>query len=80
MNWIGLKLWNINTGYYYDEAIRLYNDKVFDYIELYTVPVYSNIIDNWKEMGIPFDIHAPQFAHNENLLKSEFRKIIMRNT
>ena len=35
---IGLKLWSINTDYYYDEAKRLYDEGVFDYIELYVVP------------------------------------------
>ena len=34
----GLKLWSVNTDYYYDEAIRLYSEGVFDYIELYVVP------------------------------------------
>ena len=74
MNKIGLKLWNINTDYYYDEAIKLYNNKVFDYIELYIVPGYLDLIDKWKRIGIPFDIHAPHFAHNMNLSKKEYEK------
>ena len=72
MHRIGLKLWNINTDYYYDEAIRLYKDKVFDYIELYIVPGYLDLIEKWSEIKIPFDIHAPHFAHNMNLSKMEF--------
>ena len=74
MHKIGLKLWNINTDYYYGEAIKLYKDKVFDYIELYVVPGHLDLIDKWKEIGIPFDIHAPHFAHNMNLSKKEFEK------
>ena len=74
MHKIGLKLWNINTDYYYDEARKLYNNNVFDYIELYIVPGYLDLIDKWKEIRIPFDIHAPHFAHNMNLSKKEFEK------
>lgn len=74
MNKIGLKLWNINTDYYYDEAIKLYNDGVFDYIELYVVPGYLDLIQKWKNINIPFDIHAPHFAHKMNLSKNEFKE------
>ncbi len=74
MHKIGLKLWNINTNYYYDEAIHLYNDGIFDYIELYIVPGHLNLIDKWKDIRIPFDIHAPHFAHNMNLSKKEYEK------
>ena len=74
MNKIGLKLWNINTDYYYEEAIKLYNNNVFDYIELYVVPGYLDLIDKWKMIGIPFDIHAPHFAHNMNLSKKEYER------
>lgn len=74
MHKIGLKLWNVNIDYYYDEAIKLYNDKIFDYIELYIVPGNLGLIDKWKKIGIPFDIHAPHFAHNMNLSKKEFEK------
>lgn len=76
---IGLKLWSINTDYYYDEAIRLYNDGVFDYIELYVVPDSLDTIKKWKTMNIPFIIHAPHFAHNVNLAdinKFEYNKQI----
>ena len=74
MNKIGLKLWNINTDYYYDEAVKLYNNNIFDYIELYIVPGHLDLINKWKGIGIPFDIHAPHFAHNMNLSKVEFEK------
>ncbi len=74
MNKIGLKLWNINTDYYYDEALKLYNEKVFDYIELYIVPGHLDLIDKWDKINIPFDIHAPHFAHNMNLSKKKYEK------
>ena len=74
MNKIGLKLWNINTDYYYEEAIKLYNNNVFDYIELYVVPGHLDLIEKWKKIGIPFDIHAPHFAHNTNLSKREYER------
>ena len=63
MHKLGLKLWSINTDYYYDEAIRLYNDGIFDYIELYVVPNSTETIDKWKKINIPFSLHAPHFLH-----------------
>ncbi len=71
MNKIGLKLWNINTDYYFEEAKRLYIENVFDYIELYIVPGHLDKIDKWTELNIPFDIHAPHSAHGMNLSKKE---------
>ena len=68
---LGLKLWSINTDYYYDEAIRLYNNGVYDYIELYVVPDTLDTIEKWKNLNIPFIIHCPHFAHGFNLAKKE---------
>lgn len=68
---IGLKLWSINTDCYYDEAIRLYKDGVFDYIELYVVPDSLDTIKKWKKLNIPFIIHCPHFAHGFNMAKVE---------
>ncbi|MGN0197021.1 MAG: sugar phosphate isomerase/epimerase family protein [Candidatus Gastranaerophilaceae bacterium] len=68
---IGLKLWSINTDYYYDEAIRLYKDGVFDYIELYVVPNSTDTTEKWKKLNIPFIIHCPHFAHGFNMAKVE---------
>lgn len=68
---IGLKLWSINTDYYYDEAIRLYKDGVFDYVELYVVPNSTDTIGKWKKLNIPFIIHCPHFAHGFNMAKVE---------
>ena len=47
---IGLKLWSTNTDCYYNEAIRLYNDGVFDYIELYVVPDTLDTLQKWKKL------------------------------
>ena len=68
---LGLKLWSRNTDYYYDEAIRLYNDGVYDYIELYVVPNTTDTIEKWKKLDIPFIVHCPHFAHGFNLAKIE---------
>ena len=68
---IGLKLWSINTDCYYNEAIRLYKNKIFDYIELYVVPNSTGTIEKWKKLNIPFIIHCPHFAHGFNLAKKE---------
>ena len=67
----GLKLWSINTDVYYEEAKKLYSQGVFDYIELYVVPNSLETLPKWKELNIPFIIHAPHFAHGFNLAKKE---------
>jgi len=68
---LGLKLWSINTDYYYEEAKRLYSQGVFDYIELYVVPNTLDTLPKWKEIGIPFTLHAPHFNHGINLADKE---------
>lgn len=68
---LGLKLWSVNTDFYYEEAIRLYNDGIFDYIELYVVPNTLDTLEKWGKLNIPFVIHCPHFAHGFNLAKSE---------
>lgn len=68
---LGLKLWSVNTDFYYEEAKRLYSEGIFDYIELYVVPNTLDTLDKWKELNIPFIIHAPHFAHGFNLAKKE---------
>lgn len=64
---IGLKLWSSNAKKYLHEASRLYEMKYFDYVELYVVPDTLKTIPAWKDAGIPYQIHAPHFAHGVNL-------------
>ena len=47
----GLKLWSVNTDYYYNEAIRLYNEGIYDYIELYIVPDTLDTLPKWKRVN-----------------------------
>ncbi len=46
----GLKLWSCNTDFYYEEAKKLYNQGIFDYIELYVVPETLETLPKWKEL------------------------------
>ncbi len=64
---IGLKLWNVNIDDYLPIAYDLFKDKIFDYIELYVVPKHIENILKWKNLPIPYDIHAPHSAHKMNL-------------
>jgi sugar phosphate isomerase/epimerase len=68
---IGLKLWSTNTDHYLREAKRLYADGIFDYIELYMVPGSLNTHISWKDLCIPFIVHAPHSAHGINLADPE---------
>lgn len=62
---IGLKLWSLNENYI-NSAITLYENGVYDYIELYAVPNSLDKISIWTDMkskfNIPFAIHAPHFS------------------
>ena len=71
---LGLKLWSINTDYYYEEAKRLYKEGFFDYIELYVVPDTLDVLSTWAKLNIPFAIHAPHFAHNLNFSDNRCRE------
>lgn len=68
---LGLKLWSINTDFYLNEAKRLYENNIFDYIELYVVPNTLEHLTKWENSNIPFIIHCPHFAHGFNLAKIE---------
>lgn len=59
----GLKLWSINTVLI-DEAVRLIDEKVFDYIELFVIPdseITSFLID------VPYIIHIPHEKFGVNI-------------
>lgn len=56
---IGLKLWSTND-FYIKPAMELYNQKVFDYIELYVVPgSAAQYLNEWRKLALPFILHAP---------------------
>ncbi|MCX6113055.1 MAG: TIM barrel protein [Proteobacteria bacterium] len=72
MHKLGLKLWSTND-YYIKHALSLYDDDLYDYIELYAVPdSYEDFISKWKEIKIPFIIHAPHFLGGLNFSKREY--------
>lgn len=67
----GLKLWSTND-FYVEEAVRLYKEGLYSYIELYVVPnSYDDYSGFWINLKIPFVIHAPHFKDGVNLAKSE---------
>lgn len=71
---IGLKLWSINTDFYLKEAERLFDLKVYDYIELYVVPETIRTLPLWKRLKVPYIIHNAHFAHGFNLAKKDHEK------
>ena len=72
---IGLKLWSVNTDFYYEEAKRLYQEHWYDYIELCIVPGSTETLKKWKvlkqEYNIPFALHAPHSMLGVNLADRE---------
>ena len=62
---IGLKVWSTNLNYI--PIVRdLFARKIFDYVELFTVPGSMATIVHWKESQIPFVLHAPHSAAGLN--------------
>lgn len=68
---VGLKLWSVNVDSYLQEACRLYKEGCFDYIELYIVPGSLSLISKWRDLKIPFVLHAPHSEHGMNLAMKE---------
>lgn len=70
----GLKLWS-NNEKYISEAEKLYKEKMYDYIELYTIPgTYDKYIKIWRNLNIPFIIHCAHTTHGFNLaIKNKFQ-------
>lgn len=67
----GLKLWSTNKNYY-KEAVRLYEKNFYSYIELYVVPnSFSEYINLWQQITIPFVVHAPHYMAGLNFSKRE---------
>lgn len=68
---IGLKLWSSNKNYIQD-AQRLYDNGISQYIELFAVPgTFDDVVGLWKELKIPFIIHAPHFREGLNFARQE---------
>jgi endonuclease IV len=67
----GLKLWSTNENYV-KEAIRLFEKGIYQYIEIYMLPgTEQKMVDMWKELEIPYVVHAPHFMAGLNLAKRE---------
>lgn len=58
----GLKLWSINTDLI-DQAVRLIDEKIFDYIELFVIPDTS--ISPFM-VDVPYIIHIPHHKFGVN--------------
>jgi deoxyribonuclease IV len=55
---IGLKLWSSNKTYI-GPARALYARGVFDYVELFTVPGNGEMVKAWRDLEVPYVLHAP---------------------
>lgn len=64
---LGLKLWSNGTGTLSD-AVKLYQEGLYSYIELYVVPgSFDKLILSYKALSIPFILHCPHESHNFDL-------------
>ncbi|MBF0119196.1 MAG: hypothetical protein HQK79_10210 [Desulfobacterales bacterium] len=64
---LGLKLHSINTDLI-PELFNLFENSIFQYIELYIIPnSYNTVLTYWKNLKIPYIIHAPHSFHGVNL-------------
>jgi deoxyribonuclease IV len=70
---LGLKLWSTND-FYINEAIRLYNEKLYDYVELFVVPDSLKYLQIWEKLEIPFILHAPHSYAGFNPSLAECKK------
>ena len=70
----GLKLWSNNKNYV-KEAVALYEKGIYQYIELYVLPSIDDTqVSMWKDLHIPYVIHAPHFRDGLNLAKKELKE------
>lgn len=68
---LGLKLWSTDVDSYLRKAEQLYDEGVYNYIELYAVPGTLETLKKWSTLKIPYIIHCPHFAHHFNLAQPE---------
>jgi len=69
---IGLKLWSTNE-HYIPAVLDLFSQKIFDYVELFIVPGSTVTIPRWKELDIPYVLHAPHSLSGFNLASKACR-------
>ncbi len=80
---IGLKLWSSNAEIFRKEAVRLYNEGVYDFIELMVIPDTLDTLDKWAELNIPYILHNPHYSQGfdfSNIEKREYNRKIYENT
>lgn len=67
----GLKLWSTNRNYV-RAARALWEKNMFDYIELFVQPgTFDTCVSQWKEMRVPYIIHAPHYMQGLNFSCAE---------
>lgn len=75
---IGLKLWSTNQ-HYIPEVKRLWEEKVFDYLELTAViGSYDSHAHLWKELNIPTIIHGPTFSQDFSFAHKDLEQANMQ--
>lgn len=75
MKQIGLKLWSTNKQYV-KPALELFANGVYNYIELYVEPDSLSYLEVWRNLDIPFILHAP---HTMSGLNPALRECETRN-
>ena len=66
---IGLKLWSTND-FYIEPAVSLFESGKFDYIELFVESDSLDSIPIWKDLKIPYVLHAPHSMSGLNPSRS----------
>ena len=71
---IGLKVWATNPIAHRDAAIKLAQNDLCDFVEIYVVPGALETIERWKSFPLEKVIHAPHLAHHFNLADAALRE------
>ncbi len=70
---LGLKLW-INNENYINEAISLFEQGIYQYLELYIIAETNDShVSLWKDLNIPLIVHAPHYMDGLNLAQKEHK-------
>lgn len=71
---IGLKIWSSNQCYL-NSIQELRKEGFFDYVELFVEPDSSDEhLNIWRDLDVPFLLHAPHFCAGLNFSKKESEK------